>query len=260
MDTINDIVDFFRSSFPYSILYLLPLVLIITSNVDAAQEFQVYRMQQYDMPFGNPLGSRLNQISMEARTISAKPAAISRRCVIVKLNDINLERYRLLVSQYVGAVIVLLPVNYTEEDKATIKSLESHLLHEEIKIPIYFAIESTDLNEYYEYIENEKTNKADVSAFQTLLDSVITNGFQFVINSAQSKALVQSSNEFQAVNIQAKLNGDLLSISKSDLNSERVDSIPSKQKIPTIILSAHYDAFGMATVCFYRLNELFFKI
>lgn len=244
METINDIVDFFRSSFPYSLLYFLPLLLLVTSNVEAAEEFQVYRMQQYDMPFGNPFGSRQNQISMEARTISAKPAAISRRCVIVKLNDLTLERYRYLVSQYAGAIIVLLPTNYTDNDRQTIKSLEAHLLHEEVKLPVYFATESPELNTYYDYIDNEKTNKADASAFQTLVDSVISNGFQFVINSAQSKPIVQSASEFQAVNLQAKLNGDSLRAGL-DLNEAQ-----TKQKIPTIILTAHYDAFGMATVIF----------
>lgn len=242
MDTVNDIIDFFRSSLPYSLLYFLPLLLLVSSNVEAAQEFQVYRMQQYDMPFGNPFGSRFNQISMEAHTISDKPASISRRCVVVKLNDLSLERYRFLVSQYAGAILVLLPQKYTEEDKQTIKSLEVHLLHEEVKLPVYFALETPELNEYYDYIDNEKTSKADVSAFQTLIDSVVSNGFQFVINSAQSKPLVQSANEFQAVNLQAKLNGDSLRVN-GDLNEAT-----NKQKIPTVILTAHYDAFGMATV------------
>jgi hypothetical protein len=249
MDTLNEISDFFKSSLPFSMIYLLGLVLIITSNgVQSTQEFEVYRMQQYDMPFGNPFGSRLNQISMEARTISAKPSAISRKCIIVKLKELTLERYRLLVTQYAGAIIVLLPVNYDEDDKKIIKTLESQLLHEEVKLPVYFAIESDELNEYYGYIENEKSNKADSTAFQTLIDSVLSNGFQFVINSAQSKPLIQSASEFQAVNLQGKLNGDQLT-SFHEFNRENMDSIPSgKKKIPTIILTAHYDTFGMATV------------
>ena len=261
MDSLNEISDFFRSGLPFSMFYFIGLLLVITSTgVEATQEFQVYRMQQYDMPVGNPFGSRLNQISMEARTISAKPAAISRKCVIVKLKDLTLERYRLLVTQYAGAIIVLLPLNYGEEDKSTIKSLETHLLHEEVKLPVYFAIESDELNEYYGYIENEKSNKADSTAFQTLIDSVISNGFQFVINSAQSKPLVQSASEFQAVNLQAKLNGDLLTSFHNEFNSERMDSMPSgKQKIPTIILTAHYDTFGMATVIKNFLNTFTLK-
>ena len=80
------------------------------------------------------------------------------------------------------------------------------------------------------------------------MDSVISNGFQFVINSAQPKQILQSASDFQAVNLQAILNGDLLT-SFHGFNSERLDAIPlEKRKIPTIILTAHYDTFGMATV------------
>lgn len=99
--------------------FLVPLMLMV-SLASCAEEFQVYRMLQYDMPSGNPLGSRANQLSMEARTINAKPSAVSRKCVLVKLQDISLERYRNLVSQYAGAIIVLLPEKYSEESKAVI--------------------------------------------------------------------------------------------------------------------------------------------
>lgn len=98
--------------------YLLLLALGVALQLaNAAEEFQVYRMLQYDMPYGNHLGSRMNLFSMEARTIYAKPAAIARRCVLVKLNDLTLERYRVLVGQYAGAIIVLLPQHYDEENK-----------------------------------------------------------------------------------------------------------------------------------------------
>ena len=124
LDGFNDLCDFFRTSMPYSMLYFVPLILLLTNNagninvVSAAQEFQVYRMQQFDMPSGNHLGSRSNLLNMEARTIHSKPAQISRRCVFVKLDDFNLERYRILVGQYAGAIIVILPAKYTSEHKA----------------------------------------------------------------------------------------------------------------------------------------------
>lgn len=201
--------------------------------VRASEEFQVFRMQQYDMPVGSHFGSRSNQISMEARTINSKPNFISRRCVLVKLDDFTLERYRILTSQYAGSIIVILPENYTESQRQTIKTLESHLLHESVKIPVYFIRESTRINEYYDYIDNDKSSQ-DSTAFQVLIDSIISNGFQFVINSANIKQLTQS--DFQAVNLQGKLIGG----DQSD---------PTKAKrIPTIIVTAHYDAFGLATV------------
>lgn len=213
--------------------------------VHATQDFQVYRMQQFDMPFGNHLGSRSNLLSMEARTINSKPSFISRRCVLVKLDDFTLERYRILASQYAGAVIVILPKTYTEDQKLTIKSLESHLLHEEVKIPVYFIHETQDINDYYDYIDTDKSSLADSSAFQALIDSVLSNGFQFVISSAQSRQLTQAS-EFQAINLQAKLNGG--DQSSLDDSASSGSKRTSSSKIPTVIITAHYDAFGLATV------------
>lgn len=213
--------------------FILPLILIVTL-ANCAEEFQVYRMLQYDMPSGNHLGSRANQLSMEARTINAKPTAVSRKCVLVKLQDLSLERYRNLVTQYAGAIIVLLPEKYDEETKATIKSLETQLLHEEVKIPFYFVNESKKMNTYYEYIETERAGQLETSAFQTLMDSVVTNGFQFDISSPLSTPLVHSSQKFQAINIQGKLNGGTVSSGQN-------------VKTPTIIVTAHYDAFGLAT-------------
>jgi Zn-dependent M28 family amino/carboxypeptidase len=62
---------------------------------------------------------------------------------------------------------------------------------------------------------------------------------------------VQSNNEFQAVNIQGKLNGAL---NTNDMNAANLNDIVMNQankKIPTIIITAHYDSFGLATVIDY---------
>lgn len=82
-----------------------------------------------------------------------------------------------------------------------------------------------------------------------MIDSVATNGFQFVINSAQSKPITQSSNEFQAVNLQGKLNGGINTPIISN-DEELSKSRPRIGKIPTIIITAHYDAFGIAPVIY----------
>lgn len=219
-------------------LFLILSLLVALEVAHGAEEFHVYRMLQYDMPSGNHLGSRVNQLSMEARTINAKPASVSRRCVLVRLADLSLERYRLLVSQYAGAIIVLLPERYEAEDKTTIKSLESQLLHEEVKLPIYFANESAEINALYSEIENERTNQQDTSAFQHLIDSVFTNGFQFDVSSSASAPLVHSASQFQAVNLQGKLNGH-----------------GTAAKTPTIIVTAHYDAMGLAPCLSYGCDS-----
>lgn len=99
-------------------LFLFAMLILVFQSAAGSDEFQVFRMLQYDMPFGNPLGSRLNQLSMEARTTNAKPAAISRKCVLVKLKDLSLERYRILVEAYAGALIILLPSQYDQETRS----------------------------------------------------------------------------------------------------------------------------------------------
>jgi len=217
---------------------LLLSLLALAGLASAAQEFRVFRMLQYDMPFGNPLGSRLSQFSMEARTASASAASVSRRCVLVKLRDLSLERYRALVGQYAGALLVLLPYEYDEESRNAVKSLEAQLLHEEVKLPVYFIPESEEIGAYYEAIEGERANQLDSSAFQTLLDSVGSNGFQFDVSAPASQPLVHSPQHFQAVNLQGRLNG--ASAHTPD------DSMP--QKTPTIVVAAHYDASGLAPV------------
>ncbi len=118
------------------------------------------------------------------------------------------------------------------------------MLHEEVKLPIFFAYESDELNSYYSYIQNERANQMDASAFQTLMDSIITDGFQFAINSAQNQAIVHSAQSFQAVNLQGKLNGGVINRESS-----------TKQKIPTIIITANYDAMGLATVNYFSHIE-----
>ncbi len=217
-------------------------------------------MQQYDMPHGNHFGSRLNSINMEAITIStlagiskatSSTSQISRRCVLIKLSHFSLEVYRQLVTQYAGAIIILLPLTYNQEEKNLIKSFESQMLKEDVKIPIYFILESEEVLNYYDFIDKSSNSEQVQSAFKALLDSLLTNGFQFVINSPQSQPIVQSTNEYQAVNIQAKLNGISSSNQSLDLSSNK--------KIPTIIITAHYDAFGMATVVsffFYKYSKL----
>jgi hypothetical protein len=243
----------------YTMIYFLLLLLIIKNQqtvVYGTKEFQVYRMQQYDMPYGNHFGSRANLLNMEARTISSKfsfdsslgssgLSQVSRRCVLIKLNDFNIEIYRQLTSNYVGAIIIILPLKYDDSQKSLIKSFELQMLKEDIKIPIYFVIESIEVLSYYDYIDTSSysNQSQQQSAFKALIDSVITDGFQLSINSPQSQQIVQS-NEFQAVNLQAKLIGIL----SSPVNQSSESPPFSNKKIPTIIINAHYDSFGIATV------------
>lgn len=60
------------------------------------------------------------------------------------------------------------------------------------------------------------------------MSSATANGFQMVVNGAQSKSLP----EFQITNIQGRLSGHGI-----------------EEQLPTIVITAHYDATGIAPVC-----------
>lgn len=109
-----------------------------------------------------------------------------------------------------------------------------------MKLPVYFVHESTEINVFYEYIDNDRSNSQDVSAFQHLMEAVASNGFQFDISSPASVPLVHSSTQFQAVNIQGKLNGG---------------NVEEMTKTPTILITAHYDALGLATCLSYGCDS-----
>jgi hypothetical protein len=200
----------FQKSFLY-ILLCLNLIAKFIVNAKLVDRFQIYRMTQYDMPFGNLLGCRSNALKMEATTIHVNASQISECLVLVKINDLNIDRYRSLVYLNVGAILVILPLSYNTTQRNNMKSLESQLLYEEVNFPVYFISESSEINGYYDKIRSQIGYK-----------------FQFVVNSPQNKPISQVYTE--AFNIQAELNG------------------VKTNKQPIIIITAHYDAFGLATV------------
>ncbi len=48
-------------------------------------------------------------MNVEARSLDAK--VVTRRCVLAKLKDLTIEKYRDIVSQSAGGLLVLLPNN-----------------------------------------------------------------------------------------------------------------------------------------------------
>lgn len=68
----------------------------------------------------------------------------------------------------------------------------------------------------------------DYLVIAALLSSATANGFQIVVNGAQSKALP----DFSVTNLQGRLSGHGI-----------------EEQLPTIVISAYYDATGIAPVC-----------
>lgn len=65
--------------------------------------------------FGSPLGCRNALVNVEAHPIDAN--VLTRRCVIAKMKEVTLDKYRDMMLQNAGALLVLLPENLAELDK-----------------------------------------------------------------------------------------------------------------------------------------------
>ncbi|XP_078054816.1 BOS complex subunit ncln isoform X2 [Mustelus asterias] len=211
--------NMFKGSFPLTFIVFIPAVLILVSPlpIEAAHEFTVYRMQQYDLQ-GQAYGTRNAMLNTEARTIEAD--VLSRRCVIMRLAEFSFEKFQDAIRQSAGAVVIILPQNMSTMPQDVIQQfmeIEPELLATETIVPVYFALEDDELLSIH-----EQTNSASVS--QVLLHTATANGFQMVTSGAQSKPI----SDWSITSLEGRLTG---------LGGE---------DLPTIVIVAHYDSFGVA--------------
>ncbi|XP_060797162.1 BOS complex subunit ncln isoform X1 [Neoarius graeffei] len=215
-----------KSSFPLTIIVFLPAVLILVSPLpaEAAHEFTVYRMQQYDLQ-GQNYGSRNAILNTEARTVEAE--VLSRRCVMMRLADFSYEKYQKALRQSAGAVVIILPKNMSTMPQDIVQQfmeLEPELMATETIVPVYFALEDDELLSIYTQTQISSASQGSSSAAEVLLHSATANGFQMVTSGAQSKAV----SDWAITSLEGKLAG------------------AGGEDLPTIVLVAHYDSFGVA--------------
>ncbi|XP_061093828.1 BOS complex subunit ncln isoform X2 [Conger conger] len=218
--------NMFKSSFPLTFIVFLPAVLILVSPLpaEAAHEFTVYRMQQYDLQ-GQPYGTRNAILNTEARTVEAE--VLSRRCVIMRLLDFSYEKYQKALRQSAGAVVIVLPQNMSTMPQDIVQQfmeLEPELLATETIVPVYFALEDDELLSIYKQTHTSSSSQTSASAAEVLLHTATANGFQMVTSGAQSKAV----SDWAITSIEGRLAGE------------------GGEDLPTIVLVAHYDSFGVA--------------
>lgn len=226
-DEVGEIFELFRGSFPFSFLFFVPIFIIISpvSPVNAAQEFGVYRMQQYDLQ-GSTFGCKNSIINMEARSIDCK--MLTRRCAVAKLQDVTMPKYRELMVQNAGALLIILPENLgnlSMEDKHHLQSLEKELIAEQSTVPVYFAMESEYIKDIYLDVQEGTSGDNAATAWEALVSSATANGFQLVVSGSAAEALP----DFEIANIQGHLSGYGI-----------------EEQLPTIVITAHYDAMGVA--------------
>nr|CAG4636847.1 EOG090X02MW [Ceriodaphnia reticulata] len=224
LDQVNEISELFRYSLPYYIAVLLP-ILIILSPADAATEFPVYRLQHFDLQ-GVKYGSRSSTLNFEARSADTRLPA--RKCVILMINEFNPSRFRELINEGVGALLIIIPSeleSLSDDMRENILDTEKFLLSQEIAIPVYFTPHSEKLEEIYTSIKESTSKDSASSAAQALFGAISANGYQLAVYGNQAKLLT----DMQITNIQGKLSG-----------------FGMEDQLPTLAVVAHYDSFGAA--------------
>ncbi|XP_052281530.1 nicalin-like [Dreissena polymorpha] len=227
MEGLGEVLEMFKNCFPLSFLFFVPIFIIISpvSPVTAAHDFAIYRMQQFDH-YETKIGSKMSLINMEARPLDAK--MVTRRCILTRLKEMTGAKYRELVEQKAGALLILLPqhlASMPEQMKQHLQTLEQELLGaEDSSVPVYFAWESDTLLQIYNSVTASSGDDA-ATAVEALLSSASANGYQMVQGGSVAKALT----DFQITNIQGHLAGYGI-----------------EEQLPTIAIVTHYDAFGVA--------------
>ncbi|KAJ7308451.1 hypothetical protein JRQ81_009000 [Phrynocephalus forsythii] len=216
------------SCLPLSVLLVLPaavlLLLLAPPPASAAHEFAVYRMQQFELG-GQAFGTRNAVLSTEARTVEAD--VLSRRCVMMRLVDFSYEQYQKALRQSAGAVVIILPQSMSSVPQDVIRQFmetEPEMLSMETIVPVYFAKEDEELLSIYDQTRAASASQGSASAAEVLLRTATANGFQMVTSGAQSKAVT----DWLITSVEGRLTG---------LGGE---------DLPTIVIVAHYDSFGVA--------------
>jgi len=239
LDQAQDLMEMLRGLHPGCVfLYFVPVFAILTmaqypAPAAGAIEFPVHRMNQIDL-FGTAYGCRSSVFNFEARSLSAalsSSGSMARRCVVAKLKELDGSIIKKLLVESVGSLLILLPDNFDDgmdnDLKEKLKDIETSIFGEETAVPLFFALESSELTPVFDEISTANavgTEKA-ATALQALMGSTTANGFQLVAGSSPPKSMP----DFSMANIQGRLAGYGL----EDQN-------------PTIAIVAHYDADGAA--------------
>ena len=73
------------------------------------------------LSFTSVTGCRNALVNMEARPISSP--MLTRRCILTRLSDLTADRYRDIIEQSAGALLVLLPQNLSSLAQEVIQVL-----------------------------------------------------------------------------------------------------------------------------------------
>ncbi|XP_059382053.1 nicalin-1-like [Carassius carassius] len=207
-------------------LLLLSVHLLHASALPAASsyEFNAYRMQQYNL-HQDKHGCRGAIVVAEAR--SAVDTSLTRRCVIMKLPDFSTERYLEAKKQNAAAVLILLPQNISSVPEDIVQGFmvaESQVLQKETLMPVYVVPEDDQLLCMYEEVTQAAATKSASVLVRVLCSIITTTAFQILAN---NNSPIKPITDTTIITLEGVLPG-------------------AGEDPPTIVITAHYDSFGLA--------------
>ncbi|KAM9757943.1 BOS complex subunit ncln isoform 1-T1 [Menidia menidia] len=190
----------------------------------SSYEFTAYRMQQYNLG-QQKHGCRGAIVVAEAR--SADELSLTRRCVVMKVQDFTTEKYLEAQEQNAAAILILLPKNISSIPPDTTQAFmqsESEALQGESLIPVYVTPEDEQLLYMYEEVKQAAATRTS-SIFVRVLRSMVTaTAFQILVS---SNTPIKAVGDNVIVTLEGVLPG-------------------GGEDSPTIVITAHYDSYGLA--------------
>ncbi|XP_077459380.1 BOS complex subunit ncln isoform X1 [Stigmatopora argus] len=190
----------------------------------SSYEFTAYRMQQYNLD-KKVHGCRGAIVVAEAR--SADEPMLTRRCVIMRVVDFTTKSYTEAQRQNAAAILILLPRNVSSISPEEIQSFmmsESQALMKETLMPVYVAPEDEQLLYMYEEVKKAASTRTSSIFIRVFRSMVTATAFQILVsNNAPIKAITDTT----LVTLEGVLPG-------------------VGEDIPTIVITAHYDSYGLA--------------
>ncbi|KAJ1530768.1 hypothetical protein ONE63_005621 [Megalurothrips usitatus] len=226
----DEILDVLKAFVPYYLLFALPLMIIISpvNPVAAAQEFPAFRMQQYDL-HGVPHGCRSSVVSLDGRGLNNW--STSRHCIITRIEDLTADLYRDIRTR-AGALIVVLPsrsdiAKLSDTAKQHIYNIESTMMQQDSQIPVYFTSWTPEIQSILDNMNDMAPAPSKMgTAAEAMFSQISANGYQIVLSAGHP----QVRTEVNMGTIYGKLVGN-----------------GHEDKLPTVVLVAHYDSFSLMT-------------
>ncbi|KAG8007484.1 Nicalin-1 [Nibea albiflora] len=192
----------------------------------SSYEFTAYRMQQYNLA-QQKHGCRGAIVVAEAR--SADEPVLTRRCIIMKVPDFTTEKYHEAQRQKAAAILILLPKNISSVPHDTVQSFmvtESEALRKGTLMPVYVVPEDEQLLFMYEEVKQAAATRTSSIFIRVLRSMVTATAFQILVsNNVPIKPIADTT----LVTLEGVLPG-------------------TGEDTPTIVITAHYDSYGLAPV------------